>query len=94
MAGVKKTSGSSATGGVVYDLSRARTSAPTAEPPGRTDSSGITGAARELSSALRVVEESDDVRAEKVAALRAQIANGTYSPDPKEIARKLVERGF
>ncbi len=91
---VRKTSGTSATGGVVYDLARARTPAPATEPPARGDSSGITPAARELSSALHVVEASDDVRAEKVKALREQIANGTYNPDPKEIARKLVERGF
>jgi flagellar biosynthesis anti-sigma factor FlgM len=40
------------------------------------------------------VEESPEVRAERVAALKAQIANGTYNPDPREVARKLVERGF
>lgn len=91
---VRKTSGTGAAGGVVYDLARARTPAPTGETPARSDSSGITPAARELSSALHAVEASDDVRADKVRALREQIANGTYNPDPKEIARKLVERGF
>ena len=91
---VRKTSGTGAAGGVVYDRARARTPAPTGETPARGDSSGITPAARELSSALHVVEASDDVRSDKVRALREQIANGTYNPDPKEIARKLVERGF
>lgn len=91
---VRKTSGTGATGGVVYDLARARTPAPTVDSPARGDSSGITPAARELSSALHVVEASDEVRSEKVRALREQIANGTYKPDPKEIAKKLVERGF
>jgi flagellar biosynthesis anti-sigma factor FlgM len=43
---------------------------------------------------LHVVESSEEVRAERVAALRAQIANGTYNPDPREIAKRLVERGF
>lgn len=91
---VRKTSGTSASQGVVYDLARARTAAPAAEAPSRADSSGITPAARELSSALHVVEASDEVRAEKVRALREQIANGSYNPDPREIAKKLVERGF
>jgi negative regulator of flagellin synthesis FlgM len=94
MAEVKKTSGASAAGGVIYDFARPRTGATTAERTKRSDSSGITGEARELASALELVTESDEVRAERVAALKAQIANGTYKPDPREIARKLVERGF
>ena len=94
MAGVKKASGASAAGGVIYDFSRPRSGATTAERVERTDSSGITGEARELASALEIVSESDEVRAERVAELKAQIANGTYKPDPREIARKLVERGF
>ncbi len=91
---VRKASGSSAPQGIVYDLARARSNGVTAEPATRSDSSGITAEARELSGALHVVEGSDDVRAEKVRALREQIANGTYKPDPREIAKRLVERGF
>ena len=91
---VRKPSGTGATGGVVYDLARGRTAVTAAEPQARTDSAGITPEARELSSALHAVETSDEVRAEKVRALREQIANGTYAPDPREIAKKLVERVF
>lgn len=91
---VRKTSGAGAASGVVYDLVRGRTGAPGTEPQTRADSAGITSEARELSSALHAVEAADDVRAEKVRALREQIANGTYAPDPREIAKKLVERGF
>jgi len=94
MAGVRKTSGSSAARGVVYDFSRARTGTAQAERAERTDQAGITEGARELASALHVVEGSNEVRAERVAALRAQIANGTYNPDPREVAKKLLERGF
>lgn len=94
MAGVKKTSGASAAGGVIYEFSRARAGAVAAERLERSDSSGITGEARELASALEIVTESEEVRAERVLALKAQIANGTYNPDPREIAKKLVERGF
>lgn len=94
MAGVKRTSGPGATGGVVYDFSGKRAGAATAERVERSDSAGITGQARELAAALHAVEESDEVRAERVLALKAQVANGTYNPDPREVARKLVERGF
>lgn len=30
----------------------------------------------------------------RVKALRDAIRNGTYHPDPREVARKLLERGF
>lgn len=59
-----------------------------------SDSSGITNSARELSQAREVVEASPEVRAEKVAALKAAIANGTYDADPREIARSLLEKGL
>ena len=94
MSGVRKTSGAGATRGVVRDFPAGRTATPTAERADRSDSAGITGRARELAAALQAAAESDEVRAERVAALKAQIANGTYNPDPREIARKLVERGF
>jgi negative regulator of flagellin synthesis FlgM len=58
------------------------------------DSSGITEGARELAQARDVVEASPEVRAEKVAALKAAIANGTYNADPREIARSLLEKGL
>ncbi len=94
MPEVKKTSASNATRGAVYEMLRARTSAPEGPPSARTDTSGITAAARELSAALHAVEGADEVRAERVRALRKQIANGTYNPDPREVAIKLLERGF
>ena len=94
MAGVRKTSGPSAARGVVYDFQKARASIATADRVERSDSSGITEQARELASALKVVEESEELRSERVRALKEAIANGTYNPDPREVARKLVERGF
>lgn len=94
MAGVRKTSGSGAARGVVYDLASARQRVAPASGAGRLDSAGITPGARELARAREIVEEAPDVRAERVRALRAQIQNGTYNPDPREIAKRLVERGF
>lgn len=94
MAGVRKTSLTNPSSGVVYEMTRLRADAPEASPSPRTDSSGITSAARELSSGLLAVEASDDVRTERVRALRKQISAGTYNPDPREIAIKLLGHGF
>ena len=93
MSGVRKTSGVSATRGVVREFPTGRAQAATADRVDRSDSAGVSERARELAAALHAVAESDEVRAERVAALKAQIANGTYNPDPREIARKMVERG-
>lgn len=93
MAGVRKTGGAGGPA-AMYGFPRGREQAESAPKPGRSDSAGITGEARELGRALQAVDAVDEVRAERVAALRAQIANGTYSPDPREVAKKLLERGF
>ena len=93
MSGVRKT-GSAGGSAAIYGSPKGRDHTDGATRAGRTDSAGITGEARELGRALQVVESADEVRAERVAALRAQIANGSYSPDPREVAKKLLERGF
>jgi flagellar biosynthesis anti-sigma factor FlgM len=48
----------------------------------------------EFRKALRIVKSSPDVRAARIAALRAQIAAGTYRPDPQEIARRIIQQGL
>ncbi|MGK2964281.1 MAG: flagellar biosynthesis anti-sigma factor FlgM [Tepidiformaceae bacterium] len=48
----------------------------------------------EFRRALRIVKSTPDVRAARVAALRAQIAAGTYRPDPQEIARRIIQQGL
>ncbi len=63
-------------------------------PPEPADSAGITGEARELARALEAVRAAPELRELRIAALRRAIAEGTYQPDPREIARRLVERGF
>ena len=94
MAQVRKTSSSSAARGVVYDITqrRARTSASEAVSEG--DSAGVSDNARALSHALQAVEAAPEARAERISALRQQIARGEYDPDPREVARKLLERGL
>jgi negative regulator of flagellin synthesis FlgM len=49
---------------------------------------------RLMAEAARAVSESRDVRAEKVAALKAAIANGTYSSNAREIAARLLADGI
>ena len=43
-----------------------------------------------LTEARRTAQNAPDVRADKVAALRIQVANGTYKPDSRLIAEHLV----
>ncbi len=95
MSGVRKTSGAGAARGVVREFPGARVQqVAAADRVDRVDSAGVSDRARELAAALQAVAESDEVRAMRVAALKAQIANGTYKPDPREVALKMVERGF
>lgn len=42
------------------------------------------------SVAVRAAMAEPDTRAEKIAALKAQIQNGTYEPDNKKIAEGIV----
>lgn len=43
-----------------------------------------------LTEARRTAQNTPDVRAEKVEALRIQVSDGTYKPDSKLIATNLV----
>lgn len=38
--------------------------------------------------------DTDAERAEHIARLRQQIKDGTYAPDPYEIARKILDEGL
>jgi negative regulator of flagellin synthesis FlgM len=94
MADVRKASGTDGPRGVVYEFSRARDRVAVTESAPDVDSAGITDTARELNKARAAVESSPDTRMERVQALKKQIQNGTYQPDPKEIARQILDRGF
>jgi negative regulator of flagellin synthesis FlgM len=62
--------------------------------PGTTrqpDAVNLSDAARALSAATRSVSDASDVRTDKVAALKAAIANGTYQVDSKQLARAMVK---
>ena len=61
---------------------------------GRTSSSSdrvtLSDDAKLVSVATRTAQESPETRADKVAALKAQVEAGTYQPDSKKIAEKLL----
>ncbi len=92
MGEIEKPRQSAPVGGVVYDIGSARRRKTEAAP--RTDENAIGDTARELSQANAVVEAAPDVRPERIAALRAQIENGTYAPDAREVARQILNRGL
>ncbi|MCH5144005.1 flagellar biosynthesis anti-sigma factor FlgM [Desulfovibrio sp. UIB00] len=63
-----------------------------ATPPegSQGDTVSVSQDALLLTEARRTAQNTPDVRAEKVEALRIQVSNGTYKPDSKLIAANLV----
>ena len=57
-------------------------------------SDALNAQVEEFRNALRIVKSAPDVRATRIASLRAQIAAGTYRPDPDEIARRILQQGL
>jgi flagellar biosynthesis anti-sigma factor FlgM len=60
----------------------------------RTDRVTVSPEAHELYRAMQAVAQQDDVRVDRVAALRAQLENGNYRVDADDLARRLVDGGF
>jgi negative regulator of flagellin synthesis FlgM len=56
-----------------------------------SDSVEISDRSRELARARQAVDAAPDVRADKVAAIKKRIEDGTYSVSPELLARKLME---
>ncbi len=61
---------------------------------GRQDVLNLSDRGRIVAEAARAVAISRDVRTEKVSALKAAIANGTYSSNAREIAERLAANGI
>ncbi len=60
--------------------------------PGSTpERVNISSEASLLAEGLKVANEAPDVRTDRVAALKAQIKNGTYKVDAKAVADKMLE---
>ena len=61
---------------------------------GKQDVINLSNRGRIVAEASPAVRQSSDVRAERVAALKAAIANGTYSSNAREIAERLIANGL
>ena len=61
---------------------------------GKQDVINLSNRGRIVAEASQAVRQSSDVRAERVAALKAAIANGTYSSNAHEIAERLIANGL
>ena len=76
--------------GTTSETTQRRGRAGNAAPSAQGDTVQVSQDGQLLNVARKVAQEAPDVRAEKVAQLRAQIANGTYSRDSRMIAAGLV----
>ncbi|MGE0809083.1 MAG: flagellar biosynthesis anti-sigma factor FlgM [Immundisolibacter sp.] len=63
---------------------------PSGEVPANGDSVKLTDSARQLNDLQGAVAATPAVNADRVAALREAIANGTYVIDPQRIADGLL----
>ncbi|SNS75518.1 anti-sigma-28 factor, FlgM family [Granulicella rosea] len=63
---------------------------PAAAP--KQDQTSLSGASNLLSKAVASSSSVSDVRFEKVAALQAAIADGTYSVSSHDVAAKIVDQ--
>jgi negative regulator of flagellin synthesis FlgM len=61
----------------------------------RTSSAGdrvsVSSDAKLVAEAAKAAQDGPGVRADRVEELRAQVQAGTYSPDPRRIAQKMVD---
>jgi len=65
------------------------TSAATAAPR-QADAVQLSDTARALSSATQTVNGASDVREDRIAAIKASLANGTYRVDSRQLAQAMV----
>lgn len=87
--GTSRTQAGSATGAA--DAAKSSKSPSSSEIlPGPQDKVSVSGRSRVMAEATAAVNNARDVRAEKVAALKASIANGSYSADPMQLATRML----
>ena len=73
------------------DNSKADQSKAVSDSETRTDTVSLTNTATQLQSLQQTLSEVPDVNSEKVEALRAAIADGSYSVDVYDVAQNLIE---
>ena len=65
------------------------------QPQGlKTDTVVISDAAKRIQEAQKQIQAIPDVRAEKVAEIKSQIANGTYQINADQIAGKMIKESL
>ncbi|MBI2764423.1 MAG: flagellar biosynthesis anti-sigma factor FlgM [Chloroflexi bacterium] len=60
---------------------------------GKLDNISVSDRGRIVAEASLAVRNTPDVRADRVAALKASIANGSYASDARAIAERLLRSG-
>jgi flagellar biosynthesis anti-sigma factor FlgM len=61
------------------------------QPSKSVDSVTLSDSARSLAAARDAVQNAPDVRNEKVAEIKQQVADGTYSVPARVLARKMLD---
>jgi negative regulator of flagellin synthesis FlgM len=61
-----------------------------AAAPRQTDAVQLSETAKALSSAAQAVNSASDVREDRVSAIKAALANGTYTVDSRQLAQAMV----
>ena len=77
-----------------YNVRKARKAEVVSKADKGSDTVEISNAAKTFQVARQAVASASDIRAEKVARLKAAIEEGTYSVSGRDIADKLVEGYF
>ena len=71
-----------------------RSNAASASSPSVTrqaDAVSLSGPARSVAAALKTVADASDVREDRVAALKAAIANGSYAVNSRQLAGAMAK---
>jgi negative regulator of flagellin synthesis FlgM len=66
----------------------------TAVPTNRSDTVSLTNAAEQIQSLQQVIADVPVVDSERVASLKAAIADGSYSIDADQLAQNLLGSSF
>jgi negative regulator of flagellin synthesis FlgM len=61
-------------------------------PARQADAVSLSDSARALASARKSIADAADVREDRVAALKAAIADGSYTIDSRQLARSMVKK--
>jgi negative regulator of flagellin synthesis FlgM len=62
----------------------------TEESTFKSDKIEISESAKDFQVAMKALEETPDVRADKIAAIKKKITDGNYRPSAKDIAKKML----